>query len=125
MAKDADPKAARGAPAAKITPSRSLRAASPASQLFVFCDRAEHLEHHPARGGVGDQIYSEDAKARAPFFYLIYDVYEVAHRPGEPMELRTHEHVTLPKVVNCRLELLALGDAADLVGEYLFAARSF
>mgnify|MGYP003694436331 CR=1 FL=1 len=61
----------------------------------------------------------------APFLYLIYDVYEVAHRPGEPMELRTHEHVTLPKVVNCRRGCSRSGDAADLVGEYLLQPAAF
>jgi hypothetical protein len=92
VAKDADPKAARGALAAKITPSRCL--SSIAAVRVLRPRRAPGASS--GRGGVGVQIYSEDAKARAPFFYLIYDVYEVAHRPGELMELRTHEHVTFP-----------------------------
>jgi hypothetical protein len=46
----------------------------------------------------------------------------MAHRAGQPVQLRGDEHITFAEIVDGRPELVALGDAADLLGEDLGTA---
>jgi hypothetical protein len=46
----------------------------------------------------------------------------VAHGAGQPIQLRGDQHVTFSEIVDGGLELIALGDTADLLGEDLGAA---
>jgi hypothetical protein len=40
---------------------------------------SEHLEHHPAGGGLGVEVHPEDAKAGTLAFDGVYDLDQVAH----------------------------------------------
>ena len=85
-------------------------------------DCSEDLQHHRAGGRVGVEAHPKDAEAAALCFHAVHDLDQVAHRASQAIELRADEDVVFAEVVEGRLELVALGDAADLLGEDLGAA---
>jgi hypothetical protein len=88
----------------------------------MLSDRTEDVQHHSAGGRLGVEVHAENAKAGPLLFDAIHDFQEVPHRAGKPIELSGHKDIALTEVVDRSIELLALSDAAYLLGEDLFAA---
>jgi hypothetical protein len=86
-------------------------------------EAAQHLDEHPAGGGVGLDVFRQALEAGAGLLDLFQEGDEVFEGPGQPVKLPDGEGVAGPEVVQQAVQFGAVpASAGRFLGEDPFAA---